>query len=150
MKVLVQRSKESYVLVDGKDVGHIDKGIVALVGFTEGDDIETIKYCVNKLIHLRIFDDEDGVMNKSILDVGGKVLSISQFSLYGDTKKGNRPSYIKSLNKDEATILYDKFNEELEKYLPVETGVFHAEMEVHITNDGPITIEIRKENKNEE
>ena len=150
MKVLVQRSKESYVLVDGKDVGHIDKGIVALVGFTEGDDIEVIKYCVNKLIHLRIFDDEDGVMNKSILDVGGKVLSISQFTLYGDTKKGNRPSYVKSLNKDEAAILYDKFNEELEKYLPIETGVFHAEMEVHIINDGPITIEIRKENKNEE
>jgi len=149
MKVLVQRSKESYVNVDGKTVGHIDKGIVALVGFTYGDNIETIKYCVNKLIHLRIFDDEDGVMNKSILDIGGSVLSISQFSLYGDTKKGNRPSYIKSLNKEEATVLYDAFNEELEKYLPVETGVFHAEMEVHIINDGPITIEIRKEKENE-
>ena len=149
MKVLVQRSKESYVNISGKTVGHIDKGIVALVGFTYGDDIETIKYCVNKLVNLRIFDDENGVMNKSILDVGGSVLSISQFSLYGDTRKGNRPSYIKSLNKEEATVLYDAFNEELKKYVSVETGVFHAEMEVHIINDGPITIEIRKENDNE-
>ena len=150
MKVLVQRSKESYVLVNGKDVGHIEKGIVAFVGFTQGDNLDTIKYCVNKLIHLRIFDDENGVMNRSILEEGGKVLSISQFSLYGDTKKGNRPSYVKSLNKEEATILYEEFNKELEKYLPVETGIFHADMEVHIINDGPITIEIRKENAYEE
>ena len=149
MKVLVQRSKESYVNVSGKTVGHINSGLVALVGFTYGDDIETIKYCVNKLINLRIFDDEDGVMNKSILDVGGSVLSISQFSLYGDTRKGNRPSYIKSLNKEEASVLYDVFNEELKKHVSVETGIFHAEMEVHIINDGPMTIEIRKENEYE-
>lgn len=149
MKVIVQRSRESYVKVDGKIVGKIERGMVVLVGFTYGDDLEIIKYIVNKLIHLRIFDDEAGVMNKSILDVGGEVLSISQFSLYASTKKGNRPSYIEALPGNDAKVLYDLFNEELGKYINVATGCFGADMEVHIINDGPITIEVRKEKENE-
>ena len=140
MRVLVQRSLNSNVSVDNKIIGSIDKGMVLLVGFTEGDTIDNIKYLVNKIINLRIFDDEAGVMNKSILDSGGEILSISQFTLYADTKKGNRPSYIQALSGDKATILYDEFNEELRKYIKVETGKFGAEMKVNIVNDGPITI----------
>ena len=101
---------------------------------------------VNKICNLRIFPDKDGVMNISILDVEEKVLSISQFTLYADTKKGNRPSYIKALNGEEAVKLYDLFNQELKKFVPVETGIFGAEMEVSLINDGPITILLEKEN----
>ena len=144
MRVLVQRSGKSSVTIDGKVVGSIDRGLVLLVGFTEGDTIDNIKYLVNKVINLRIFDDLDGVMNKSILDCGGDVLSISQFTLYADTKKGNRPSYINALGGDKAEPLYDLFNEELRKHVHVETGKFGAEMIVNITNDGPITIMLEK------
>ncbi len=140
MRVLVQRSLNSSVSVDGKIIGSIDKGMVLLVGFTEGDTIDNIKYLVNKIVNLRIFDDEFGVMNKSILEVGGDILSISQFTLYADTKKGNRPSYIHALNGEQATVLYDQFNEELRQFVKVETGKFGAEMKVNILNDGPITI----------
>ena len=144
MRVLVQRSKESSVVVEGKTIGSIDKGLVLLVGFTEGDTIDNIKYLVNKVVNLRIFDDLDGVMNKSILDCGGDILSISQFTLYADSKKGNRPSYINALSGDKAEPLYELFNEELRKYVKVETGKFGAEMIVNITNDGPITIMLEK------
>lgn len=144
MRVLVQRSKKSSVVVDNKTIGSIDKGLVLLVGFTEGDTIDNIKYLVNKVINLRIFDDLDGVMNKSILDCGGDILSISQFTLYADSKKGNRPSYINALSGDKAEPLYELFNEELRKYVKVETGKFGAEMIVNITNDGPITIMLEK------
>lgn len=144
MRVLVQRSKKSSVVVEGKTIGAIDKGLVILVGFTEGDTIDNIKYLVNKVVNLRIFDDENGVMNKSILDCGGDVLSISQFTLYADTKKGNRPSYINALGGDKAEPLYELFNEELSKFVKVETGKFGAEMTVNITNDGPITIMLEK------
>lgn len=144
MRVLVQRSGKSSVIVDKKTIGSIDKGLVLLVGFTEGDTIDNIKYLVNKVINLRIFDDENGVMNKSILDCGGDVLSISQFTLYADTKKGNRPSYINALGGEKAEPLYNLFNEELSKYVHVETGKFGAEMIVNITNDGPITIMLEK------
>ncbi len=140
MRVLVQRSLDSSVSIDSKTVGKIDKGLVLLVGFTDGDNIDNIKYLVNKVINLRIFDDENGVMNKSILEVGGSILSISQFTLYADTSKGNRPSYIKAMKGEESTKLYDLFNEELRKYVTVETGVFGADMKVSIKNDGPCTI----------
>lgn len=140
MRVLVQRSGKSSVDVDNKTTGKIDNGLVLLVGFTEGDDIEKIKYLAKKVVNLRIFDDEEGVMNKSILDVGGKILSISQFTLYADTSKGNRPSYINALGGDKAIHLYDLFNEELKKYIDVEKGIFGAEMTVSITNLGPVTI----------
>ena len=140
MRVLVQRSLDSNVSIDGKIVGKIDKGLVLLVGFTEGDNIDKIKYLVNKVLNLRVFDDENGVMNKSILEVGGSILSVSQFTLYADTSKGNRPSYIKALRGEESTKLYDLFNEELSKSIHVETGVFGADMKVSIKNDGPCTI----------
>lgn len=140
MRVLVQRSLDSKVEVDNKTIGSITNGLVLLVGFTEGDNIDTIKYLVRKVVNLRIFDDEDGVMNKSILDVGGSVLSISQFTLYADTSKGNRPSYIKALGGEEATKLYDLFNKELSEFVSVSTGQFGADMKVSITNNGPVTI----------
>lgn len=144
MRVLVQRSKEASCIVDEKVVGEIDSGLVLLVGFTQNDSIEEIKYLVNKIINLRIFDDENGIMNKSILDVGGSILSISQFTLYADTKKGNRPSYINALNGEEAKKLYDLFNEELSKYIKVSTGIFGSDMKIHLINDGPVTIYLER------
>ena len=144
MKALVQRSGKSSVVVEGKTIGKIDNGLVFIVGFTEGDDLEKIKYIVKKIVNLRIFDDENGVMNKSILDYGGSVLSISQFTLYADTKKGNRPSYINAMGGEDAIKLYEMFNEELAKFVKVETGKFGAEMTVNITNDGPITIMLER------
>ena len=140
MRVLVQRSLKSSVSVDNKIVGSIDNGLVILVGFTHDDDSTKIDYLINKILNLRIFDDEFGVMNKSILDVGGSILSISQFTLYADTKKGNRPSYINAMGGDKSSLLYDEFNDKLSKYIHVETGIFGADMQVSITNDGPITI----------
>ena len=140
MKVIVQRSKESSVSVNNKLINKIDSGLVLLVGFTEGDGESKLVTMAKKIVNLRIFDDENGVMNKSILDVGGEVLSISQFTLYADTKKGNRPSYINALSGDKAIILYDKFNEELNKYIKTYPGIFGADMQVNITNSGPVTI----------
>lgn len=144
MRILVQRSLKSSVSVDGKTIGKIDRGLVLLVGFTYGDSEKEIDYLINKVLHLRIFDDEHGVMNKSILDVGGSILSVSQFTLYADTKKGNRPSYVKALDSINAVKLYKIFNERLSKYVKVETGKFGAGMKVNITNDGPITILLEK------
>lgn len=144
MRVLVQRSGNSKVEVDGKTTGKINNGLVLLVGFTEGDTIEQIEYLAKRVVNLRIFDDENGVMNKSILDCGGSILSISQFTLYADTAKGNRPSYVKAMSGEKATKLYDLFNEELRKYVEVETGVFGADMTVSITNMGPVTIWLEK------
>ena len=128
MRVLVQRSLASSVEVDNKVVGKIDKGLVLLVGFTEGDNLEKINYLVNKILKLRIFDDESGIMNKSIQDTTGKILSISQFTLYASTEKGNRPSYTLALAGDKAKELYDTFNKELSKFIEVEQGIFGAEM----------------------
>lgn len=140
MKVLVQRSKQSSVKVNNKLVNSIEHGLVLLVGFTEGDTIKDIEKLAKKVVNLRIFDDEAGIMNKSILDVGGEILSISQFTLYANTAKGNRPSYIEALNGEEASKLYERFNEELNKYIMTKPGIFGADMEILITNDGPITI----------
>lgn len=140
MRVVVQRSRESSVSVDGKLVSSISFGFVLLVGFTEGDTKEDIDYMVKKITNLRIFDDEEGIMNKSILDVGGSILSISQFTLYADTKKGNRPSYIKAMKGDSAISLYNEFNQELNKLVETKTGIFGADMQLSISNDGPVTI----------
>lgn len=140
MKVLVQRTNEASVSIDNKVYSKIDNGLVLLVGFTEGDDLDKIKYLAKKIVNLRIFPDSEGIMNKSILDYGGEILSISQFTLYADTSKGNRPSYIKALNGEESTKLYDLFNQELKKYINVKTGVFGADMIVSINNVGPTTI----------
>ena len=144
MRVLVQRSGKANVVVDDKVVGEIPEGLVVLVGFTEGDTKETVEYLAKKVVNLRIFPDENDVMNKSILDYGGSVLSISQFTLYGDAKKGNRPSYIMALGGNKANELYDLFNEELRKYVKVETGQFGADMIVSITNIGPTTISLER------
>lgn len=140
MKVVVQRSKKSSVSVEGKLINEIDNGMVLLVSFTQGDTIDNILKMTKKIANLRIFDDEEGVMNKSILDVGGEILSISQFTLYGDTTKGNRPSYMKALNGEEAIKLYETFNKEMNKYVVTKPGIFGAEMMVNISNDGPITL----------
>lgn len=140
MKIVVQRSLKSSVKVDNKVVGSINKGLVLLVGFTYKDNLDIIDYMVDKVLNLRIFDDENGIMNKSLLDAGGDILSISQFTLYADSRKGRRPSYVNALNGEEAIKLYDIFNEKLRSHVKVETGIFGAEMEVSITNDGPITI----------
>lgn len=140
MRVVVQRSLHSSVSVDGKLVSSIHKGLVLLVGFTEGDTKEDIDYMVRKITNLRIFNDEEGIMNKSILDTGGSILSISQFTLYADTKKGNRPSYIKAMKGDSAKTLYDIFNQELNKLVETKTGIFGADMQLSISNDGPVTI----------
>lgn len=145
MRVVVQRCDDAKVTVDNKIVGKIGKGMMILVGFTDTDTSKEIDYMVNKVINLRIFDDENGVMNKSLLDTNGSILSISQFTLYGDASKGNRPSYIKALSGDKATILYDEFNQKLKSQnVHVETGIFGAEMKVTFTNDGPITILLEK------
>lgn len=145
MKVLVQRALSSSVTVDNEVIGRIDKGAVLLVGFTEGDNSDTIDYMVNKVLNLRIYDDSNGVMNKSILDVGGSILSISQFTLYANSKKGNRPSYINALNGEKAISLYEEFNNKLSRYICVETGKFGADMLVDIKNDGPVTIMLERE-----
>ena len=140
MKVVVQRAVNAKVEIDGKTNGSIENGLVVLVGFTYGDTSSDIDYIVNKIVNLRIFDDENSVMNKSVLDVDGKILSISQFTLYADTKKGRRPSYANALKGEEATILYDLFNQKLREFVIVETGIFGADMKVTLTNDGPVTI----------
>ena len=141
MRVVLQRSKEAKVEVDGKAVGSIEKGFVLLVGITHSDELEDVKYLAEKIAHLRVFEDENGKMNQSILDSGGAILSISQFTLYGDTRKGRRPSFMNAAKPDQAKELYDQFNILLrDQGLTVETGIFGAMMDVHLINDGPVTL----------
>lgn len=140
MRVVVQRVKEASCKVDNKITGKIDNGFMLLVGFNTLDTKDNVIEMVKKVINLRIMDDENHVMNKSILDTKGSILSISQFTLYADTKKGNRPSYINAMKGEEAILLYQLFNEELRKYLPVEEGIFGADMQISLINDGPVTI----------
>ena len=145
MKVLVQRVISSEVKVDGRVVGQSGPGLLLFVGFTETDTSKEIDYMVDKVTNLRIFDDETGVMNRSLLDINGSILSISQFTLYADASKGRRPSYIKALNGKKATLLYDEFNNKLKNTgIPTETGIFGADMKVSLTNDGPVTIMLEK------
>lgn len=147
MKVVVQRVKSSSVTIDNKLYNSINKGLMVLVGFTEGDNTSDIDYIVKKIVNLRIFDDESGIMNKSIIDIKGSILSISQFTLYADTKKGNRPSYINALNGNIATKLYDEFNNKLKSFVNTKTGIFGSDMQVSLINDGPVTIIIDSKNK---
>ena len=140
MRVILQISKESKVTIDGKVNGKIDKGYVALVGFTDGDNTEIVDKMIKKIVNLRVFEDENEKMNLSIQDIGGSILSISQFTLYADSKKGNRPSFINAMNPTEASKLYDIFNQKLSEILHVEKGIFGADMKVEIYNDGPVTI----------
>lgn len=144
MRLVVQRSKKASVSVSGKIVGKIPYGLTVFVGFTQGDSQKEIDFLADKVLHLRIFDDENGVMNRSLLDVKGDVLSVSQFTLYADTKKGRRPSYLHALKGEEAVLLYEQWNQTLrEKGITVETGVFGADMLVSIENDGPVTITMK-------
>lgn len=141
MKVIVQRVKESSVTINGEVCGCIGKGYMLLVGFCEGDNQEIIDKIVDKIIHLRIFEDDQGKMNLSLIDVNGSILSISQFTLYADCRKGRRPSFITAAKPDIAIPLYDYFNQKIkESGIPIETGVFGADMKVSLINDGPVTI----------
>lgn len=141
MKIVVQRVKRASVKVDGVCVGEIDQGFVLLVGFFEGDTLNDLEWCVSKIINLRVFDDEAGKMNLSLKQIQGKILSVSQFTLAGDVRKSNRPSFTQSMDKSLASEYYQRFNDKLrEKGCHVETGVFQAQMEVQLVNDGPVTI----------
>ena len=140
MRVVVQRSKKSKVTINGKVNGSIDHGYVLLVGFTYGDNEQVIDKMINKIINLRIFEDENEKMNLSLLDTKGSILSISQFTLYANASEGRRPSFTDALKPDEATKLYDLFNKKLSEFVHTETGIFGADMKVEIYNDGPVTI----------
>lgn len=148
MRVVVQRVTSASVKFLDKE-NKINKGLVLLVGFTKDDTLEDVDYLINKIIHLRIFDDENGVMNKSVIDICGEILSISQFTLYGDCKKGNRPNYSLAMSGNEAIKLYDYFNNQLEKLIPIQIGGFGEEMLVNINNEGPVTIILESRKKNE-
>ena len=147
MRCVVQKVNKSSVTVDGKLISEIGRGLNVLVGFTDTDTEEDIKYCVRKIVNLRVFEDENDVMNRSVIDEKGEILSISQFTLYGDTRKGNRPSYIRALGGDKALPMYERFNELLNQEVPTKGGVFGADMKVEILNDGPTTIIIDTEQK---
>lgn len=145
MKIVLQRSKEASVTVDGETVGKIDKGLVLLVGVTHEDTKEAVDFLADKILNLRIFEDADGKMNHSLLDVGGDILSVSQFTLYGDCQKGRRPNFMAAARPDHATEIYNLFNETLkQKGVKVETGVFGAMMDVQLVNDGPVTLILEK------
>lgn len=149
MRLVVQRVSSSSVTVDNQIVGEIGKGIMILVGFETEDTIEDLEWAAKKVSQLRIFDDENGVMNLSLNQVGGEVLVISQFTLFASTKKGNRPSYIYAATPDIAIPLYEEFKKILAQYIEngVKCGIFGADMKVALVNDGPVTIIIDTKNK---
>ena len=141
MRVVVQRAKDAKCLVDQKIVGQIPYGYMLLVGFTHEDTMEEVKHLAKKIIGLRIFEDEMGKLNKSIMDVNGEILAISQFTLYADSRKGNRPSFTMAMAYEQANDLFRAFVEELRSYeVVVSTGVFGADMEISFVNVGPTTI----------
>ncbi len=141
LRILIQRSLQSSVEVNQQTIGSIDKGFVILVGVSHEDDASDVEYCVRKVANLRLFEDEEGKTNLSLKDVQGEILSISQFSLFANTKKGNRPSFIRAAQPDHANQLYEDFNEQLRALgFKVETGEFGADMQVKIVNDGPMTL----------
>ena len=141
MKIVLQRVSSASVKVDDKIVGSIENGFLLLIGFSSNDTEENILPTIEKIVKLRIFSDEEGKMNKSVLDVEGSMLLISQFTLYADTKKGNRPSFIEAARPEQAIPLYEFFIAEMKKRISkVETGIFGADMKVELVNDGPVTI----------
>lgn len=141
MKAVIQRAVDASVTVNGETTGAIENGLVVLLAVTHEDTEEDAAYLVNKIVNLRIFEDEAGKMNLSLKDVGGDVLSVSQFTLYGDTQKGRRPSFIKAARPDQANNLYEHFNQLIrEEEIAVETGIFGEMMDVRLTNKGPVTL----------
>jgi D-tyrosyl-tRNA(Tyr) deacylase len=148
MKVVVQRSKQAKVTVEGKVTGEIEFGFVVLVGITHEDTLEDVQFIVEKVANLRVFEDDEGKMNRSLLDVRGQILSISQFTLYGDCRKGRRPNFMQAAKPEHAEPLYEQFNETLkEKGIQVETGVFGAMMDVQLNNHGPVTLIIESKER---
>jgi len=142
MRLVIQRVSSASVSIDDKTISSIGPGLLVLVGVETGDTEEDMRWLVGKTVGLRIFNDEDGVMNRSVLDVGGDILAVSQFTLTASTKKGNRPSYIRAAGHELAVPLYEKFCEEVSATIgkPVGRGVFGADMQVSLVNDGPVTI----------
>lgn len=148
MKAVIQRARDAKVTVQENIVGEIENGLVVLLGVTHDDTIEDAKYLVNKITNLRVFEDENEKMNLSLKDVNGDILSISQFTLYGDTRKGRRPNFMQAARPEQATTLYEQFNSLLrEEGVKVETGEFGAMMNVSLTNVGPVTLIIDSKEK---
>jgi D-tyrosyl-tRNA(Tyr) deacylase len=149
MRVVIQRVSEASVTVEGSIIGQIQKGLMVLVGIVNEDDVADIEWLSNKIVNMRIFEDEQGVMNKSVQEVGGAILLVSQFTLHASTKKGNRPSYIAASKPTFSIPLYEQMIQQLEQDLgsPIQTGKFGADMKVALINDGPVTITIDSKNK---
>ncbi len=149
MRIIIQRAKNANIVANGTDRGSFSNGLVVLVGIEDTDSQEDIQWLVKKITNLRVFNDEQGVMNLSLLDTGGDLMIVSQFTLHASTKKGNRPSYIKAAKPAIAIPLYEAFVEEAQRVMnkPVYTGEFGADMQINFTNDGPVTIMIDSKNK---
>ena len=149
MRAVIQRVSEASVTVEGAIIGQIQRGLMVLVGIVNEDDTSDIEWLSNKIIHMRIFEDENGVMNKSLIEVGGEILLVSQFTLHASTKKGNRPSYIAAAKPEISIPIYEAMIHQLEKDLgaSIQTGKFGADMKVALINDGPVTITIDSKNK---
>ena len=148
MRIVLQRVAHASVTVDEKVIGKIQRGFLLLVGVTHDDVMEDMEYVVRKIVQMRIFEDEEGKLNRSIQDIGGEILSVSQFTLYAETKKGNRPSFSKAAPGNVAIEMFEQFNGLLrETGIPVETGQFGADMKVELLNDGPVTILLDSKNR---
>jgi len=147
MKIIIQRVKKAQVSIEGQVHGKINQGLLLLVGVGPEDQEEDLDYAVRKLVNMRIFSDAEGKMNLSVKDIEGEILSISQFTLFADTKKGNRPAFTGAAQPNLASQLYDDFNELLGREIPVKTGVFAADMQVELINDGPVTIVLDTKNR---
>ncbi|WP_228852458.1 D-aminoacyl-tRNA deacylase [Aegicerativicinus sediminis] len=149
MKVVIQRVTEAKITIDSIETKEIGPGLVVLLGIVDDDGKEDIEWLINKIVNLRIFNDGDGIMNRSVTDIGGEILLVSQFTLHASTKKGHRPSYIKAAKPDIAVPLYNQFLDELKASFSgnIETGKFGADMQVFLINDGPVTIIIDSKDK---
>ena len=146
MRVVLQRVSRAKVTVDDETKGEIGAGLLLLVGFTDGEELDALRWMADKVVGLRVFNDEEGKMNLSLEDVGGELLVVSQFTLYGDARKGRRPSFVKAADPEEAIPLYDRFVEILEERAPgrVASGEFGAMMDVELVNDGPVTLVLER------
>ena len=147
MKIIIQRVKKAQVSIEGQVYGQIQQGLLLLVGVGHEDQQEDMDYAVRKLVNMRIFSDDEGKMNLSVKDIQGEILSISQFTLFADTKKGNRPAFTGAAKPDMAEAFYQDFNQKLAQEVTVQTGIFGADMQVELINDGPVTIILDTKNR---